>query len=229
MDDYKEKYKQKTSENPFLPAHEVVKEVLRDDICTCVIQPGERLKEVEVAKVFGVSRTTVRRAFETLLAEEWLVHNGKQGVKVTPLSLKQYKDLIELRSWLDSFAGKLAAARRTKKDLSKLNRHVLVPDSADYLEFYRTDVAFHKAIYYASGNDYLISIYEHISFDLSRVKSFIAGGSLTLDDKHRVNEEHAKIYNAIREQDGKAAFICSQKHAKMVLTGTMLCNFEGDG
>lgn len=40
MKDYKTRYCQKADENPFLPAHEVVKEVLLDDICTCLIPPG---------------------------------------------------------------------------------------------------------------------------------------------------------------------------------------------
>lgn len=76
---------------------------------------AERLKEAQVAQQFGVSRTTVRRAFESLLAEDWLVHNGKQGVKVTPLSMKQYKEMIELRACLDSFAARMAAVRRSSK------------------------------------------------------------------------------------------------------------------
>lgn len=226
MKDYKIRYCQKTDENPFLPAHEVVKEVLRDDICTCLIPPGERLKEAQVAQQFGVSRTTVRRAFESLLAEDWLVHSGKQGVKVTPLSMKQYKEMIELRACLDSFAARMAAVRRSSKALAELQRHIRLSEDAGYFEHYRADVAFHRAIYYAAGNSYLTDIYEHISFDLSRVKSYITGGGLTQEDKRQIIAEHTAIFEAIKGGNGKEAFLLSQRHARMILTGTVSCAFE---
>ena len=132
----------------------------------------------------------------------------------------------ELRACLDSFAARMAAVRRSSKALSELQRHIRLSEDAGYLEHYRADVAFHRAIYYAAGNSYLTDIYEHISFDLSRVKSYITGGDLMPEDKRQIIAEHTAIFEAIKNRNGKEAFLLSQRHAKMVLTGTVSCAFE---
>lgn len=87
MKDYKTRYCQKADENPFLPAHEVVKEVLLDDICTCLIPPGERLKEAQVAQQFGVSRTTVREPSNLCLQRTGWCTTASRASKVTIFSL----------------------------------------------------------------------------------------------------------------------------------------------
>ena len=50
-------------------AHAEVVEELLDIIIRGKIQPGQRIREVEIAAQFGVSRTPVREAFLVLAAE----------------------------------------------------------------------------------------------------------------------------------------------------------------
>jgi len=228
MNNYRKKYEKRAEENPFLFSHDIVEEVLRNDICTCIIAPGEHLPEVRLAEQFGVSRTTIRRAFESLLNEGWLVHDGKQGVKVAPMIQKQYMEIVELRSHLDPFAAQLAAVRRTTQDLARLEANVYVPLNLDYFCFYQADMAFHKAIYRAAHNEYLFYAYEHISVSLARVKAFVTGGTLMPEDKQRTNDEHLEIFEAILHQNRKAAYRLALSHSKMVLTNMANLIFDSE-
>lgn len=215
MKSYQEKYEVKAEINPFLPSHEIVAAVLRDDISTCVLAPRMHLKEAEMAEQFGVSRTTIRRAFESLLNEEWIVRLPGRGVNVAPLSHRQCKDMLEVRTSVEPLATRLAAAHHTAADLAKLRQYVRLPEDADYLAVYRTDMLFHKAIYYASHNEYITRIYEQIRFDLTRIKFFMTNGDLTVEDKKRIDQEHKAILDAICRRDKKEAYQAALLHARM--------------
>ena len=52
------------------PLHWIISEKLRDEIETGVYSPGELLpSEFDLGKLFGVSRTTVRKAIANLIAQ----------------------------------------------------------------------------------------------------------------------------------------------------------------
>ena len=50
----------------YQPLREVVCETLRNAIVSGILQPGERLMEIQVAEELGVSRTPVREAIRKL-------------------------------------------------------------------------------------------------------------------------------------------------------------------
>jgi len=69
------------------------------------IAPGERLKEVDLARSFGVSRATVREALR-LLEQRGLVSIVPQrGAQVTKLSRTELEDLFEIRGVLLGLAS----------------------------------------------------------------------------------------------------------------------------
>lgn len=73
------------------------------------IAPGERLKEVDLARSFGVSRATVREALR-LLEQRGLVSIVPQrGAQVTKLERRELEDLFEIRAVLLGLASRRVA------------------------------------------------------------------------------------------------------------------------
>jgi len=81
---------------------------------------GERLKEVELAALFDVSRATIREALR-ILEKRGLVHIEPQhGAHVTELSSKELQDLFEVRAVLLGFAARRLAELVTPKALEEV-------------------------------------------------------------------------------------------------------------
>lgn len=73
------------------------------------LHPGERIREVNLAKAFTVSRATVREALR-ILEQRGLVRIVPQrGANVTQLSLTELQNLFEIRSVLLGLSSRRAA------------------------------------------------------------------------------------------------------------------------
>lgn len=74
-----------------------VANVLRDRVLSGELQPGERLSEEHVREDLGISRGTLREAFQLLIRERLLVHHLSRGVFVRELSRQDVSDLYHAR------------------------------------------------------------------------------------------------------------------------------------
>ena len=75
--------------------------------------PGERLKELDLAKELKISRTPIRAAFQRL---------ERDGVEVAPWTDHDNDEVFDLRAHLESHAAALAAQRRTEAHLAEMDR-----------------------------------------------------------------------------------------------------------
>src|SRR6516225_9234637 len=81
---------------------------IREAILQEVLQPGDRLVEVELAEKFHVSRQPVREALLALEKEGTVIISPYKGAMVKPLSVAEVEDIAELRLALISLALKPA-------------------------------------------------------------------------------------------------------------------------
>lgn len=211
-------------ENPFLPIHAIVRDILRERIVTCDLAPGYRLKEVELADEIGVSRTTVRNALDALLAEGLLEKEGKRGLCVGRIPRAQCNQLREFRRLIDPIAAGLAATRRTMQDLAEMRRFMEACKSEDAQTFCEADSNFHYTIYVAAKNLYFLSAYDRIHADRKRVNYvFVDHFSKTdtwqylTSKRDRMRESHAAILDAIERSDEAAARELASKHIELSL------------
>jgi DNA-binding GntR family transcriptional regulator len=74
-------------------------------------QPGQKLREVDLARSFGVSRASVREALRTLESEGLVTILPQRGAQVTTLTAEEVRDIFEIRANLMGLAcHRLAAA-----------------------------------------------------------------------------------------------------------------------
>ena len=198
--------------DPFTPVYMAVVLALRDEISSCRIPAGTHLKEIETAKAAGVSRTTVRRAFDILILEGTVIRRYPQGVEVARMVASSYAETAELRQMVDSFAGRMAAVRRSDADLKAMEESIRALKEGNNIEtLTQADISFHKAIYRAAGNKKVEEIVAKYDLDFTHAKYLSAQGVLPIRD--RIVAEHTEIFKAIREQDSQKAFSKSLMHA----------------
>lgn len=142
---------------------EAVYQTLRTAILTNVFQPGERLMEMKLASQLGVSRTPVREAIHLLEKESLVKQEPHKGVVVSQITLKQLRDVLEVRSMFEELAVQLACRRASEEDFGRLreaedsfSRAVL--QGAPVTELAAGDVAFHDVIYHMTDNEKLIQL-----------------------------------------------------------------------
>ena len=198
--------------DPFMPVYMAVVCALRDEISSCRIPAGTHLKEVETAKAAEVSRTTVRRAFDVLVLEGTVVRHYPQGIEVAGMVKSSYAEAAELRQMVDSFAGRLAAVRRSEKELKTMAEAIETLRKSEIIDdMTEADIAFHKAIYRAAGNSRIEEIAAKYDLDFTHAKYMSAKGVIPIRD--RIVAEHDEIYQAIRNKDSQKAFVASLLHA----------------
>lgn len=107
---------------PFANATEVVADILRLAIYEGRLEPGERLREAELAAEIGVSRTPIREALLILQTEGLVESIPNRGSVVRDYSMPELLDFMEVRGMLQAYAAGQAARLITPEQLAELRR-----------------------------------------------------------------------------------------------------------
>jgi DNA-binding GntR family transcriptional regulator len=139
----------------------VASELIRDAIVEGRLEPGRRLKEDELARELGISRTPIREALLMLQAEDLVVATPNRGAVVRAQDAAELEDLYDLRALLEGHAARRAAERVTAEQIEELRascvRFADVTDG-DLSELVRENLFFHHAILDIAGSARLASM-----------------------------------------------------------------------
>jgi DNA-binding GntR family transcriptional regulator len=198
----------------YKPLRELVFESLRESIISGMLNPGERLMEIQLAEEMGVSRTPVREAIRKLELEGLVVMIPRKGAYVAGLSLKDIADVFEIRRALEGLAAELAAERITEEELEELERYLVriseeIEVGGDLDKVVEIDTDFHTLLYKASRNYRLSQIINNLREQIQRFRTT----SLSYPGRMKVAvEEHRRIVEAISSRDGELARKLAQEH-----------------
>src|SRR5947199_10401231 len=95
-------------------------ELIREAILDGRLEPGRRLKEEELARELGISRTPVREALLMLQAEGLVVSTPNRGAMVRVHDAEDLDDLYQLRALLEGHATRRAATRISEQEIEAL-------------------------------------------------------------------------------------------------------------
>ena len=158
----------------FLPLREVVFKTLRQSILTGELKPGERLMEIHLAEKLGVSRTPIREAIRKLELEGLVTMIPRRGAEGAKISEKNLKDVLEVRTCLDSLAVRLACQRITDEQIDDLKKacddFVLATKTGEATAITKADVKLHDVIVRATGNERLQQMINTLSEQMYRYR-----------------------------------------------------------
>lgn len=203
---------------------EFVYESLREAISDGRIAAGERVREEEVARNLGVSRTPVREALQRLQQRGLLVLGAGRGLVVARLSQQQIVELYAMRQILEGSAARFAATHATPAEIAVLYQlqEELKATEGDALLHTNLNRQFHQAIYEAAHNRYLLQTLDSLldSFALLRNTTF------RLPHRQRnSDEERRRIIAAIEKRDPDLA----EKEAREHILQAQRVRFESAG
>lgn len=184
---------------------------LRDAISDGTLLPGERITQEDLAAKLNVSRSPVLQALRLLKKDGLLEEAPGRGLLVTPLDPDRIGHLYQIRGALDALAARLAAQRGETIPPSLIQRGRQVTQGHDVSSMIEADMAFHRAIYAASGNPLILSNAELHWVHFRRVMGAVLQRSLS---RKGIWDEHEAIANAINAGNADLAANLSQAHAE---------------
>jgi DNA-binding GntR family transcriptional regulator len=194
-------------------ATELVTDALREAIITGFLAPGTWLREDEVARDLGVSRTPVREAFRRLADEQLLVKTAHQGTMVAGISFQDVIALYAVRVHLEGTVARFAAERRTDAlvaELRRLNAEMTAAaEQHDAEAMVHWNRLFHRALSDATGNLYLQRFMLQIENAVRRLPSTTYSSPAR---QQTVLAEHEAIIEAIDAGDPGRASDAAMHH-----------------
>ncbi|MBB3655963.1 DNA-binding FadR family transcriptional regulator [Rhizobium sp. BK650] len=190
-------------------------EAIRSEILAKRWPVGEKLpNEASLSAMLSVSRGTVREAVRVLVSQGLLDTRQGSGTYVVsttdnsrPLTMARrasLRDQFEARCALDVEGARLTAIRKTPDVVAGLR--ALLAERGNYeggntAGFIERDLAFHKAVIAASGNQAMIEIYDFFSASIAETIAATLDKAIPEPDM----KAHQVIVDAIETGDpGKA-------------------------
>lgn len=140
-------------------------EELRRSIVVGNFRPGERLNADGLAATYGVSNTPIREALQMLNQEGLVTIKPHSGFYVSQMSLRQLRDMLELREVLEVAAFERAALNISEDQLAELEKvHTgYTGDDDESSDRYMAENRrFHYLVGRASGNLELADVIGHL-------------------------------------------------------------------
>jgi len=156
---------------------EEIADILRKNIISGNINPGEKVNEYQVAKLLNISRPPIREAFRLLAAEGLITLVPRKGAFVSKLSIREVKEIYEMKSMMESFAVRLAIPIINEKEVSKLdsinNSMKEKIKQNNFKAILKLNIEFHRKMIEMSKNEKLIRFYESIVLPIRKYQRLV--------------------------------------------------------
>jgi GntR family transcriptional regulator of vanillate catabolism len=206
---------------------DTITQQLRELILSGEYEPGRKLGEVFVAQALNVSRTPARLAMAALETEGLLVREPNRGFRVRAFTIEEAADAVEVRGELEAMAARLAAERGLEPaEIINIERclgeaEALLERGLERLEdrmaWIDSNAAFHAALMQASRNEALVSTITFLSrVPLAGARGIVFDRTNNASNVRQVrasNQDHQRIYDAIRRRQGERAAALVREHA----------------
>lgn len=192
---------------------EYVYQQLRQAIRDGRFQQGDRVREDDIAKSLGVSRTPVREALRRLQARGLLDFGSGRGLGIVELSRVQVLELYAMRELLEGAAARLAAQHATSTEVGYM-RHLLnqFRSAKDPEQLASINRTFHGAIRDAAHNRYMVRSLN----DLNEALALLRGTTYSIHGRPETADiEHRAILDAIEKGDPDTAEREARAHIRM--------------
>jgi DNA-binding GntR family transcriptional regulator len=180
-------------------ATEAAAKALRAMILSGEIAAGAPLRQDEVARRLGVSRTPLREALQRLEAEGLVRLDVHKGAVVAKPSIAQVTEIFELQQLLESIAGRQATTLRTEADLAELQAmltdHAMTDDPADWEQ---GNIAFHSRLYEIAQKPLVSEIIGRLR---NRSALYVHMLAASPQGRKRANKEHLQMLAALADRD----------------------------
>jgi len=173
---------------------------LRSEILSGRLGEGTPLREMELARRFGVSRGPIREALQELVHEGLLVAEPHRGVRVAARAPDFIRDLVvPIRRTVETFALRLFFDQITEEDFRRweeiLERLRDACQKQDYPAIAELDIALHRSIVERAGQPDLLALWSVL---LARIHHHFRQTQQNYADPMDIYREHRALIDTFR-------------------------------
>jgi DNA-binding GntR family transcriptional regulator len=192
--------------------------IIQDEILGKKYVPGDRIKEDELSKDLGISRTPIREALVILEQRGLVIQRPHRGTFVTNFTRGEIIDLLQVQAVLEGLAASLAAVNRTDEqapELRDMTNSLIVSKQSgvDSQVFYDYDRDFHYKFVECSGSPAITRIVEVQSAQIYLCRYY----TITAPNRFQHSiREHQEIVDRIIARDSVGAEMAARNHMESV-------------
>ena len=187
---------------------------LRDEILTGAMQPGERIRQEELAERFGASRVPVREALRMLGAEGLVTLVANSGAWVSELSTAELTELYEIRERIEPLLLTYNIGHLTDAVVDELETlSDEMEQATDAAAFIELDRRFHMLTYSAAETLMLRETAVNLWNRTQHYRRQFVTGARGRGDR-RADLDHRLIIAAIRAGDAAEAAHVLELHIR---------------
>lgn len=196
-------------------------EILKNEIVSIKLKPGQYIGEIEMAKRFNVSRTPIREVFKHLEYDNLLKVIRNKGTVVTAINFSKILKFMFVREKvefgvMEDIAGKISAQSIANLNLLLLRQKKILTDSnVDLLnmalEFFSLDNEFHRAIFDIENKASVWDMLANLMPDYRRYR-MVSAEYNTQESLYKLYEEHCNILKYLELGDMKKLKLIYEAH-----------------
>ena len=190
---------------------------LKSRILSGDLKSDAALRETQLAKEYGVSRTPIREALRQLVSDQLVRIVPNMGAFVGGLTWDEAREVFVLRTLLEAFAAQLTTNRITNNQAQELKKNIEKQRAAvkdgniDAYEEY--DDEYHAFLINHSGNAQLTELIEQLN-DRTKLAS-LRHSMFSVEVNLKISlEEHEAIAEALLNKDARKVGLLVWKHGK---------------
>lgn len=191
-----------------------VYEMVREDIISGRLGPGERLKIAELAQRYDTSTNPVREALQLLRGEGFVMFEPNRGARVVPIDENFVRDIIEIEVLIEAALTRWYVSIVNDADIVELERvqaEIEENDYADRVLHGQLDTRFHQLIYDRHYNRHAAELWwKHREILRAISRRF----PTSLSRRQAVLREHRELIACIRAQDADGAAEVVARHVE---------------
>ena len=174
-------------------------------LLTGKLKPGQRITEEETSRVMGVSRTSVREAFQEMRTLGILIASRRKTYISGGFNAREIRDAYMFRGICEALAAKEAKRNLHRTGFERLETYVRRMEEAslkkDLEAFWQADLAFHDVIWQSSQGKYLQRLLQVVTvpyhpFLLALLRKASAEDLLQIAQIHHHHLEDLRRFNS---------------------------------
>lgn len=212
--------------------YENISAQIREQIKQGVWKEGERIQsELELAKLFQVSRGSIREAIKSLQMAGIVEAHSGSGTFVAQGALQKLQDdrlremlgnseylddVLQCRFIVESYTTRIASQIATPKDIAFLRANfdemMECESRGDFEGLNRTGIEFHAYIVGMLGNKVLSALYDSLVQPLLDERSDFFGEDVNAELRQRGHIDHSALIDALERHDEQKAEEIIESH-----------------
>ena len=209
-------------DRPFTTKTDWVYEKLRARILGGEHTPDGRLRLTALAQEFQISEMPVREALRMLQRDGLVRMESHRGATVVSLSWEHAAEIVSMRMHLEVLATREATGHHTPRSIEEIGR--LLGRMDDHAaagraeQFSQDNRAFHTMLYAPGPNAALMQEIQDLWDRVWRARA-ASIFAVDADRMARAQQEHRRIFAAVRRGDVDAAAAAMERHRTLTMAG----------